>query len=141
MCEFDCSLTDYSLKLIFCLIIYGFAFSICHRRNFSILTRGVIQKSIFGHRKLDFMNVFFTIVFICTRCIQNLNVFTPKTHTHWFSTFQKRGSRIDDLRFLGEKHGGPPLSKPLTPIPNDFLFKFTSTKFSYCSLGEFLTFI
>ena len=29
-------------------------FSICHSRNFSILTRGVIQKSIFGYGKLDF---------------------------------------------------------------------------------------
>ena len=53
-------------------------FSICHCRNFSILIRGVIQKSVFGHGKLHSMNVFFTIFFLYTRCIQNLNGFTQK---------------------------------------------------------------
>ena len=78
-------------KLYVCIVFFRFLlvflekktmhrsqFSICHCRNFSILIRGVIQKSVFGHGKLHSMNVFFTIFFLYTRCIQNLNVFTPK---------------------------------------------------------------
>ena len=70
-------------------------FSICHSRNFSIFIRGVIQKSVFGHGKLHSMNVFFTIFFLYTRCIQNLNGFTQKLILTFLQLF-KNGDP-DDL--------------------------------------------
>ena len=47
MCEFHCSLTDYNLILIICLIIHGSQISICQWRNFFIMSQGVMQKTIF----------------------------------------------------------------------------------------------